>query len=210
MKGLGVTINLSISFHPQTDGQTERVNQVLEAYLRNYVNAKQNNWSELLPVAQLAYNTSHHTSIGMFPFKANYGYDPKEIPSQGETTPVPQVNKHLNDLSTIQAKLKNTLNKSVQSYKKFSYIHHREPEKYFPRSLVFLDACNLHIKWPCQKLGPKKIGPLEIIQKISPLTYQVCLPKGSTAHDVFHLAFSVATTDPQKISPRPNKTPHLW
>jgi len=71
-----VTLNLSTSYHPQTDGQTERVNQCLEMYLRCAVQDAPTTWKSWLPLAQLWYNSSHHSSIDCSPFKALYGYDP--------------------------------------------------------------------------------------------------------------------------------------
>jgi len=61
-------------YHPQTDGQTKRLNQMLEQYLQHYVNYAQNNWSEILPVVQFVYNATPQEGIKMSPFKANYGY----------------------------------------------------------------------------------------------------------------------------------------
>ena len=65
----------STVYHPQTDGQTERLNQILEQYLQHYVNYAQNNWSALLPVAQFAYNVTLQEGISMLLFKANYEYN---------------------------------------------------------------------------------------------------------------------------------------
>ena len=55
-KSLGIERKMSTGYHPQTDGQTERPNQVLEGYLRNFVNYNQNDWYQLLPLAEYAYN----------------------------------------------------------------------------------------------------------------------------------------------------------
>ena len=73
----GTNHKLSTSYHPQTDGQTERINQILEQYLRFYVDFKQENWVQLLPMAQFAYNSAIQETIGMSPFFANYGYNPE-------------------------------------------------------------------------------------------------------------------------------------
>ena len=67
---------LSTAFHPQTDGQTERQNQTLEHYLRVYCYEQQNDWAELLPVAEFAYMQSKHKTLGCSPFYAIYGYHP--------------------------------------------------------------------------------------------------------------------------------------
>src|SRR5947207_10311072 len=68
---------LSTSFHPQTDGQTERLNQTLEQYLRIYINYMQNNWVQLLPVAQFAYNNAITATTKVTPFYASYGLHPQ-------------------------------------------------------------------------------------------------------------------------------------
>ncbi len=76
-KILGVDIKLSSAYHPQTDGQTERVNQVLEQYLRCTINYHQDNWVDLLPLAEFAYNNTLQGSTQQTPFFANYGHHPR-------------------------------------------------------------------------------------------------------------------------------------
>ncbi|GKV53537.1 hypothetical protein SLEP1_g60058 [Rubroshorea leprosula] len=73
---LGIKQKMSTAFHPQTDGQTERSNQTLEQYLRHYINMAQNNWVQLLPVAQLALNNHVSETTGVSPYRANFGRDP--------------------------------------------------------------------------------------------------------------------------------------
>ena len=70
---MGIRPRTSASFHPQTDGQTERVNQVIEAYLRPYLNKEQDDWTDLLPMAEHSYNNSVTSATRMTPFYANYG-----------------------------------------------------------------------------------------------------------------------------------------
>jgi hypothetical protein len=65
---LGVRPRMSTSFHPQTDGQTERINQTIEAYLRSFINYEMDNWVGLLPMAEFAYNNSVTQATGMLPF----------------------------------------------------------------------------------------------------------------------------------------------
>ena len=62
--------------HPQTDGQTERVNEMLEEYLRHYVTTTQTNWLELLEPAQLSYNLQQSSAMGMSPFEVAIGFQP--------------------------------------------------------------------------------------------------------------------------------------
>ena len=84
MQHLGVQHKMSTAYHPQTDGQTERLNQILEQYLRCYVNDRQDNWITLLPLAQIAYNQSPTTTTGTSPFFATYGFEPEDYTGQME------------------------------------------------------------------------------------------------------------------------------
>ena len=77
MERLDVWLRKSMAFHLQTDGQTERVNQSLEQYLRQYYNYEQDNWYDLLPLAEYAFNNSATTATQMSPFFANYGFHPR-------------------------------------------------------------------------------------------------------------------------------------
>ena len=70
---LGTQLNFSSAYHPETDGQTERVNQIMEDMLRMYVMDRQNKWEEFLHLVEFAYNNGYHSSIGMAPFQALYG-----------------------------------------------------------------------------------------------------------------------------------------
>jgi hypothetical protein len=73
MARLGVKHKASTAYHPQTDSQDERLNQTLEQYLRNYISYNQDNWVELLPLAQFAYNSLKNATMGVTPFFANRG-----------------------------------------------------------------------------------------------------------------------------------------
>ena len=96
-KELGTTLSMSTSFHPQTDGQTERTNRTLEEMLRAYVNYKQDNWDEYLPLAEFAYNNSKQASTGFTPFELDCGQHPITPPSLAITpnTPVEATNEFL-------------------------------------------------------------------------------------------------------------------
>jgi len=72
-RGLGTQVNLSTTFHPQTDGQAERTIQTLEDMLRVCVLDFKRSWDEHLPLIEFAYNNSYHSSIQMAPYEALYG-----------------------------------------------------------------------------------------------------------------------------------------
>jgi len=75
----GIKPQISTAFHPQTDGQTERLNQTIEAYLQAFVSKEQDNWVSLLPMAVFTSNNSTTSKNGMFLFYTNYGYHPATI-----------------------------------------------------------------------------------------------------------------------------------
>jgi transposase InsO family protein len=74
---LGIKIKLSTAFHPQTDGQTEIMNQYIDQRLRPFVNHYQDNWSALIPMMDYAQLTLYHKSIRMSPFELLKGFKPR-------------------------------------------------------------------------------------------------------------------------------------
>ncbi|KAI0990791.1 hypothetical protein K3495_g17396, partial [Podosphaera aphanis] len=68
---------MSTAFHPETDGQTERFNAVMEQYLRSYVSYQQDDWVKWLPMAEFAANNQISTSTQATPFFGNYGFHPR-------------------------------------------------------------------------------------------------------------------------------------
>jgi transposase InsO family protein len=74
---IGTRIVMSSSFHPQTDGQMERVNQTLETYLRHFVSVGLNDWDTLLSRAEFAYNAAYNETIRAALFELTYGYHPR-------------------------------------------------------------------------------------------------------------------------------------
>ena len=64
---------ISTAFHPQTDGQTKRMNQTVEQYLRLFTRENKHKWVELLPTAQMAVNKSYNEDLRQFPHEALYG-----------------------------------------------------------------------------------------------------------------------------------------
>lgn len=78
-KTMGTQVKLSTAYHPQMDGQTERVNQCIEMYLRCLSSQKPKQWSYWLPLADWLYNTTFHSAIGMYPYKALYSKAPPVV-----------------------------------------------------------------------------------------------------------------------------------
>ena len=75
-KVLDMKLHFTSGYHPECNGQTERANQTLKQYLQVYCNYQQSNWSDLLPIAEFAYNNAPNATTGLSPFYANKGYHP--------------------------------------------------------------------------------------------------------------------------------------
>ena len=189
---LGVNSHMSTAYHPQSDGQTERVNRILEDMLRHYVNPLQDNWDELLPYAEFAINNSYQESIKTTPFMVNTGRDPKsniewclKIPKQSK---VPAVEEFIASMQHALSTAKSALYAAQQRQK--SYADRRlRPEEFQPGDQVMLSTQNIRLKMPgTPKLMPKWLGPLTVTDRINSVAYRLALPKSLRIHDVFHVS----------------------
>lgn len=185
---LGVKQNGSSAFHPQTDGQTERINQIMEQYLRCYVAYKQDNWCELLPFAEFTYNNTFQSSINSSPFKANYGFDPRF-----DTQPalIPLNNEAENRITTLlenQQLLHRELEKAQAKQKLAADRYRLRPPNFSVGDKVWLVRKHIKTNRPSDKLDYKKLGPFEIIQQINPVAFKLQLPVHFLIHPVFHVS----------------------
>ena len=200
MAQLGVHHKLSSAYHPQTDGQTERTNQTLEAYLRTYVNNQQNDWVEWLPLAQFAFNDSVSEATQASPFMANYGYQPQSY-KQPRADPI-RAEKAIIKTEKLIAFHKqlqldiNFRNERMAFYANKSRSQEPSLEK---GGTVYLLRKNIKTTRPSNKLDYKKLGPFKIAQKIGNVNYRLDLPKGSRVHPVFHVSLLEPTKGKQKL-----------
>ncbi|KAL2004475.1 hypothetical protein VTN00DRAFT_3477 [Thermoascus crustaceus] len=182
-------INFRQRSHPQTDGQTERMNQTLEQYLCCYINDQQDNWVELLPLAQFAYNSAKNETIQESPFYANYGFEPTAYQE-----PIPsQVLAQKGILRAYQLKeLHQQLSLNIQfiAYRtaKYHNQHHRKGPELKKGDKVYLLRKNVRTKRPNNKLNFKKIGPFEIAEKKGEVNFRLKLPDTMRIHPVFHIS----------------------
>jgi hypothetical protein len=180
--GLGIKLNFSTAYHPQSDGQIERVNQVLEQYLRMFVNYQQDNWCQLLPKAEFTYNNTEHASTKMTPFFANNGYHPLEpscpLVPQGN----PSAESRINELVKIRETLHNNIAKAQADYAKHynrkvkSHLDLADEPVFKVGDKVWLNAKDIATSRPSRKLDHKLLGPIRITKKISDLAYRLDLP----------------------------------
>jgi hypothetical protein len=191
-KLLDTKLLVSTAYHPQTDGQTERVNQCLEMYLRCTIYNSPAKWKAWLPLAELWYNSSYHSSLQCSPFKALYGYEPK-LPSfpvlaDVSTTDLPSLIKerdlHLellkHNLLAAQTRIK------LQADKKRIDRQFAEGEMVLLKLQPYTQSSVASRPFP--KLAFKYFGPYKILQKIGVAAYKLELPAGSLVHPVFHVS----------------------
>jgi len=161
---LSVKLNLSTAFHPQTDGQTERVNQTLEAYMRNYCSYQQDDWSDLLPLAEYAYNSAVSEATKFSPFCANYGFEPRTNwpnpkPSSEWDNPASSVT--VSQWEAIWSTMHENLGKTRLRMARWYDKHHLKAPEFKPGDEVMLDRRNVQTKRPMNKLDHKKDGSLQ-------------------------------------------------
>ena len=101
MLQLGIQCKLSTAYHPQMDGQTERVNQCVEQYLCNFCSYQQDDWVDWLGIAEFHYNNLIHDSTHVSPFYANYGFNPSFSFPHLHQSLTPVTSDFLSHLSTI-------------------------------------------------------------------------------------------------------------
>uniref|UniRef100_A0A8C5LHK5 Gypsy retrotransposon integrase-like protein 1 n=1 Tax=Leptobrachium leishanense TaxID=445787 RepID=A0A8C5LHK5_9ANUR len=168
---LRIQVSLSTAFHPQSNGQTERVNQTLEQYLRCFSTYRQDDWVELLPLAEFAYNSHDHESTGSTPFFLNVGFHPTMIPGLAPHSSVPDVDSRLALLQEACQLAQSTLRTAQQRYKLKADRHRSVPPAFQVGDKVMLSTKNLRLHCPSKKLGPALLGlslfPIRLILLLS-------------------------------------------
>ncbi|KAK9020566.1 hypothetical protein V6N11_010586 [Hibiscus sabdariffa] len=203
---LGSRLNFSTSYHPQTDGQSERVIQVLEDMLRCCIIDFQGTWEKQLPLVEFAYNNSYQASIQMAPYEALYGRRCRTPVCWAEAgqklLPMPDILKGTTEkVKLISERLK----AATDRQKSYADLKRREVE-YAVGDKVFLKVS----PWKKVmrfgrkgKLSPRYIGPYEIVGRVGPVAYRLLLPPElERIHDVFHVSMlRKYRSDPSHVMP---------
>ncbi|KAL0536908.1 hypothetical protein IC582_025871 [Cucumis melo] len=185
-------LDFSTAFHPQTDGQTERLNQVLEDMLRACALEFPGSWDSHLHLMEFSYNNSFQDTIGMAPFEALYRKCCRSPVCWGEVSEQRLMGPELVQ-STNEAiqKIRSRMH-TAQSRQK-SYADMRRKDLGFDvGDKVFLKVASMKgvLRFERRgKLSPRFVGPFEILERIGPVAYRLALPPSlSAVHDVFHVS----------------------
>ena len=127
---LGIKVKLSTAFHPQTNGQTERMNQELEQYLRFFIKHRQKDWPEWLAVAEFVINNKVHMVTKVSPFMANYG---KELRMGGDIRrkgKVESMTEFVERMKKMHEETETALKKTQEEMKRYVDRGRKETEKW--------------------------------------------------------------------------------
>ena len=196
----GVQQALSTAFHPQTDGQTERVNRILEDMLRHYVNPYQDDWDECLDMAEFAINNAKQTSTGVSPFFLNYGVNPRTPLDLDIESKVPLAKTYVSTYLARVKEARTALELAQERQKKYADQSRREVT-YEVGQEVLLSTRNIKFKGQgVPKLMPKWVGPFKVktligakdpqgqVIKEKVRAVELELPPLMKLHPVFHVS----------------------
>lgn len=191
-KKLGSVSKLTTAYHPQSDGQSERLNQCIELYLRCLTYQRPHNWHRWLAMAEWWYNTSHHSAIGMTPYSALYG---RQAPSfnyhQAGKSSNACVNEFIQQRTELHKLIKSNLQKAQERMSLYANKHRternfEEGDEVFLKLQAFKQTSLKTIK--DNKFTPKYFGPYKILKKIGAVAYRLQLPPAAKIHNTFHVS----------------------
>ncbi|KAL8443311.1 hypothetical protein Emed_006916 [Eimeria media] len=191
---------LSSSWHPQTDGQTERVHRTLEQALRTYIQTDESKWEDLLPPMELAYNCTTHSSTGLSPFEVMIGENPLrasdlDVVDVFEPTVTPPMTKLFQQL--VDRAASHIL--QAQAQQKHYADQRRKDVEFEVGDRVWVSTRFMQPRGAA-KFHPPFTGPFPITERIGKAAYRLELPPSMQVHPVFHVALL------QRDKPRP---PHM-
>jgi len=207
---LGIQTKLLMAYHPQMDGQTERMNQELEQYLRIFINHRQEQWPDWLGTVEFVYNNKVHTATKTSLFKINYGQDPRMEFEGRRKGKYKAVGKFIEKMKKIQEKAKAALGKVQEEMKKFVDRRRKEKEEYRIGDLVLLSTKDL--KWQMkgkrsEKLTKRFMGPYKVKRIVSSNAIELELPKSIKIHPVVNVSrvqlYKSQVEGQKKIPPKP-------
>ena len=188
---LGIKTKLLTAFHPQTDGQTERMNQELEQYLRMFIDHCQEQWPEWLGTAEFAYNTKAHSGTKVSPFEANNSRSPRmgfELRKKGRFEGAERFAKRMEE---VQGEAKAALTKVQEEMRRYADRKRGGAAEYKVGDLVLLSTRDL--KWQMvgqssEKLVERFVGPYKIKAIISSNIVELELPATVKIHPVVNVS----------------------
>ena len=191
-EALGTRLNFSTTFHPQTDGQSERVIQILEDMLRSCVIDLEGSWDPHIALVEFVYNNSFQSSIRMAPYEALYGRKCRTRLCWMEFSEKKVIGPDLIQETEEKVKMiRERLKVAIDRQKSYADMKRKDirygiGEKVFLKLSPSKKVMRFRKKG---KLSPRFIGPNEVIEKVGPMAYRLALPPDlEKIHNVFHVS----------------------
>ena len=180
-----------MAYHPQTDGQMERVNQGLEQYLRVFINHRQEQWPDQLGTAEFIYNNKIHSATKVSPFEANYSQNLRMGFEGRRKGKYKAAGRLVERIKRIQKEAKVVLSKAQKKMKRFVNRKQSEREEYRVKDLVLLSTKDL--KWKMKKKRSEKlmehfVGPYKVKGIISSNAIELELPSSIKIHPAINVS----------------------
>lgn len=188
----GTQLRMSSSYHPQTDGQTERVNQCLETFLQCFVHTCPSQWSKWLALAEYWYNTSFHSALGTTPFEVLYGHKPRYFGlSVNALCESLELSDWLQEREQMQSLIRDHLLRA-QARMKFQADKHRSERSFAVGDWVYLKlqpfVRQSVVTRANRKLAFRFYGPFQILARVGEVAYKLALPATSLIHPVIYVS----------------------
>ena len=203
----GTTLTMSTSRHQNTDGQSENCIRSIEEILRGRVNYKQDNWASEIASIEFALNNTVTQPLGMSPFMCETGRNPIIPIDLTKNNLIRMQNEKASSASDMIDRIHNSHATARDSLLRAqaNMTRHADKRRRVVQNMVVGGKCYLKLegielakfsKTTCKKLRPLWFGPLMILKKISPVSFQLRLPPSCTIHDVFHVDRLKPANDP--------------
>mgnify|MGYP002655140599 CR=1 FL=1 len=211
---LGIKLHMSTAYHPQTDGQTERMNRTLGDMLRNFTGREPNSWDTHLSAAEFALNNAVNRSTGRSPFFLNYGCHPV-LPIWRELDiNVPAAKRFAQSFVTRLAEAKACMEAALQRSADY-YNRNKRDVTFLPGQLLMLSTKNLRkLAQGSRKLLPRYIGPFTVVRMVGKTAVELRLPSDMRIHPTFHVSlvrpYRSRTTDVETAVSDTEPLPVAW
>ena len=186
---LGIKTKLSTTFHPQIDGQTERMNQELEQYLQFFIEHRQKDWLEWMAAVEFAINNKVHTATKVSLFMANYEREMRmggDIRRKGK---VESATEFVERMKKVHEEAEVALRKTQEEMKRYTDKGRKETEAWKKGDWVLLSTKDLVFKErPTKKLMERYVGPYVIEEVVSSNAVKLHLPSSIRIHPVVNVS----------------------
>ncbi|KAI0999387.1 hypothetical protein K3495_g8806 [Podosphaera aphanis] len=205
---LKITHKLSTSYHPETDGQTERANETLEVYLRHYVNYHQDDWVKHRPLTEFCCNNNINASTEVSPFFASFGHHPRlDFRPESECPQPRNTPEFITRMKSLVQQCAEQIAFAQAYHASYANDNRLPAPRFKVGDYAYLSLKNLALERPSKKLDHIRAGPWRIIAMKTPLVAKLDLPFQFKIDNNFHVSLLrpayVGFASQQNIVPPP-------